>query len=80
MSSMADDDVFTENPARSARRSVRASNMGSSIPRHDGREVAKFLDEPVSVDAQGIYPPSACIFVAKYVMPAMPMYKSFDDS
>jgi hypothetical protein len=54
--------------------------MGSSIPRHDGREVAKFLDEPVSVDAQGIYPPSACIFVAKYVMPAMPMYKSFDDS
>lgn len=67
MKALADDDVFTDNPPRDSKDLAPIKDDESAVTRVEGREFAKFLDGPVAVDAQDIYPPSACIFVAKYV-------------
>lgn len=72
MNSLADDDVFTEDASRESNSSMHVSNQGFDILRREGRELGKSSARPIPVDAQGIYPPSACVFVAKYIQPIAP--------
>ena len=65
MESMAADDVFTDMPPH--RRLLAQSDSLSSPHVAGGGELTTYNDETQGIDAQGIYPPSACVFVAKYV-------------